>query len=473
MSSVTTTSLADTLFSSVPKLDASGLNWAVFLLHFQDAVEAKGYWGHFDGISECPAATKPEDLPATTADAPAPAAPSAEDLAAAINQWNKNKPSVKSLLTQKIPNSALMHIQNKKSVKKCWDTITSEYTKKGTFVQTDLWMHFLESKCPDKGNIQQFLDELHMEQEELATVGVDIDEKDYHSTIISSLPYSLANFTLNQLATAKLYSSTKTITPDTLISLISEEYKCQQVQRSCQNGGNGKAKDQDHDEALSVMLSEKFNGKGRFKRKPHEVCWNCGEKSHLEDKCLKPATDKKNDSLKSKSGTANAMIGSDSEDKGAFFMEPAFGSDSNGNESNDGGYGSDDDDGWFSERGSDWETEELSGVDGSEHGSLVDIDLDLVVATEPDELAALVGVGKVNLPHAKIYDSSCSKHLMPYHDALENFVEIPPKTFQAANKQTMSAVGMGEIIVDVPNGANILQLRLTEVLYSPEVGVME
>jgi len=85
MSSITVTSLADTLSSSVLKLDASGLNWAVFLLHFQDAIEAKGYWGHFDGTNEHPAALKPEDLPATTADAPAPATPSAKDLATAIN----------------------------------------------------------------------------------------------------------------------------------------------------------------------------------------------------------------------------------------------------------------------------------------------------------------------------------------------------------------------------------------------------
>ena len=52
MSSVT--ALADSLPSSVPKLDSSGLNWAIFSLHFQDAVEAKGYWGHFDGSTPCP-----------------------------------------------------------------------------------------------------------------------------------------------------------------------------------------------------------------------------------------------------------------------------------------------------------------------------------------------------------------------------------------------------------------------------------
>ena len=44
MSTVTATALANTLPSSVPKLEASGLNWVIFSLCFQDAVEAKGYW---------------------------------------------------------------------------------------------------------------------------------------------------------------------------------------------------------------------------------------------------------------------------------------------------------------------------------------------------------------------------------------------------------------------------------------------
>ena len=364
MTSVTATSLADTLPSSVPKLDTSGLNWAVFSIRFQDAVEAKGYWGHFDGISERPVAPKPEDLPVTpktaaapVADAPVPATPSAEDLAAAINQWDKDERSAKSLLTQKIPDSALMCIRNKKTIKERWNTITSEYTEKGAFAQTDLRTRFLESKCPDKGNVRQFLDELRMKREELATVGVDIDEKDYHSTIISSLPYSLANFASNQLAAAKLYSSTKTITPDALISLISEEYERQQVQRSHRSGGNGKAKDQDRDEALNVSSSGKSNGKGKFERKPRGVCWNCGEKGHFKDKCPKPAVDKKNDSSK-KSGVANIAIESDSDGEGAFFMDSESDSDE---DPSDGGYDSDGDEtDWFSEvesnkAGSSWD----------------------------------------------------------------------------------------------------------------------
>ncbi|KAF8197360.1 hypothetical protein BJ912DRAFT_1078178 [Pholiota molesta] len=45
------TSLSDTLPSSIPKLDATGMNWAIFSMCFQDAVEVKGFWDHFDGSS--------------------------------------------------------------------------------------------------------------------------------------------------------------------------------------------------------------------------------------------------------------------------------------------------------------------------------------------------------------------------------------------------------------------------------------
>ena len=54
MSTITTSSLSDTLPSSILKLDADSENWAIFLVCFMDAVEAKGFWGHFDGSSPVP-----------------------------------------------------------------------------------------------------------------------------------------------------------------------------------------------------------------------------------------------------------------------------------------------------------------------------------------------------------------------------------------------------------------------------------
>ncbi|KAF8797732.1 hypothetical protein BYT27DRAFT_7024607, partial [Phlegmacium glaucopus] len=52
--SATATSLSDTLPSSVPKLEMTGTNWAIFEICFRDAVEAKGFWGHFNGQTKWP-----------------------------------------------------------------------------------------------------------------------------------------------------------------------------------------------------------------------------------------------------------------------------------------------------------------------------------------------------------------------------------------------------------------------------------
>jgi hypothetical protein len=143
---------------------------------------------------------------------------------AQMAQWDKNEKSVKSLLTQKIPDSTLMHVHTKKTVQKHWAAIVSEYTEKGAYAQMDLRACFLEMRCSDKGNVHEFLDNLWVKCEELVTVGVDIDEKDYRSTIISSLLAALSNFASSQLASAWMWSPAGTISLDKLITLISEEY---------------------------------------------------------------------------------------------------------------------------------------------------------------------------------------------------------------------------------------------------------
>ena len=102
--SAASTSLSDQLPGSVPKLDPTRLNWAIFSVRFQDAVEAKGFWGHFDGSEPCPTAVNAEE-------------PTAEETTK-INQWKKEERSAKSLLTQKLPDSALMHVHTKLTVRR-------------------------------------------------------------------------------------------------------------------------------------------------------------------------------------------------------------------------------------------------------------------------------------------------------------------------------------------------------------------
>jgi hypothetical protein len=222
-----------------------------------------------------------------------------------------------------------MRIHSKKTVKERWDAIIVEYMSKGAYAQTDLHKKFMDMKCSDKGNVHEFLDSLRVKWEELAFVGVDIDEKDYRSTILASLPITLSNFASVQLAAARMWAPTKSIDPDNFISLINEEFDWQKEQQT-HHTGTGKSKDRDDDEAMSVnpgpsKAKEGRGGHGRhgkcgggrpsqFPRKPKGECWNCGEKGHYQDKCPSPLKNKP-----TKSGSANAAAADlDSEGEGAW-----------------------------------------------------------------------------------------------------------------------------------------------------------
>ena len=263
-------------------------------------MEAKGFWGHFDGSDPRPTLSSP----ATNAEIAAEA------------QWMKDERSAKSLLTQKIPDGTLMRIHTKTIVKLRWDAIVLEYTEKGDYTKTEMRAKFLESKCPEKGDTRDFLMDLRVKREELAKVGVSIDDKDYLSTIISSLPLSLSNFAAAQLAAARMFSASKSIDPDILISLLMEEADRQKSQKARRHGSK-KGTDTEGDEAFSA---EKKGRKGK-----REVeCWGCREKGHIRRNCPKSeskSSDKKDEGDKDVEPEAAGAAESDLEGEGAWCME--------------------------------------------------------------------------------------------------------------------------------------------------------
>ena len=121
------------------------------------------------------------------------------------------------------------------TVKERWDVVVKEFLKKSVYAQADLRAKFMGMKCLDKANPREFLDGLRLKREELVQAGVVVDEKNYFLVIILSLPMALSNFASNQLAAA-LFSSTKAMTPNDLLSMIMEESDRQWVQRLSQQG---------------------------------------------------------------------------------------------------------------------------------------------------------------------------------------------------------------------------------------------
>jgi hypothetical protein len=87
-----------------------------------------------------------------------------------------------------------------------------------------------------------------------------------------------------------------------------------------------------------------------------------------------------------------------------------------------------------------------------------------------EEVAAIISEGFRPAGRVDLYDSGSTQHLSPYHDQFTTYQEILLKSFTAANKQKFHAVGSGEMIIEVPDGADISKVKLTKVLYSPEIG---
>ena len=145
-------------------------------------------------------------------------------------------------------------------------------------------------------------------------MGVSIDDKDYLSTIISSLPLVLSNFAAAQLAAPRMFSASKSIDPDVLISLLIEEadrQTAQQVHRRSSKKGT----ENEGDEALSAELKGR-KGKGNMEVE----CWNCGEKGHFQRDCPKPKPSDEKDEGDSKAEATNTAE-SDSECEEAWCME--------------------------------------------------------------------------------------------------------------------------------------------------------
>jgi len=432
--SIATTSLSDALPSSIPKLDASGSNWAIFVFCFEDAIEAKEFWEHFDGTVSHPV---PADV----------AAPTTTEVAA-IAQWDKDERSAKSLLTQKLPDSTVVMVHGKKTVKERWDAVVMEFSKKSAYAQADMRAKFMAMRCPDKGNPREFLEGLRVKKEELAQAGVTVEEKDYFSIIISSLPYALSNFASSQLAAAQ-YLSSKKMTPEDLLSMLLEESDRQQAQFQRRRApGKGK---EDSNKALSADQSSRSKkGKGHAHKHADVTCWNCDDKGHISRNCKKPRRSKSKDDSGKKEGNAKA---SGSGSGSASAVEQV----------------KEEDGAWVAvEEELDW-FEEVAEAENDE-GKRDAVVEDLGDTSDSDEDEAFVIAETVESSGtAELYDSGCTNHISPYQSQFENFEQTSPRSFKAANKQTFSTIGKGDLVIDVPNGDTFTKLRLTDMQYSPNV----
>jgi hypothetical protein len=182
-------SMNDPLPTSIPRLEPTGSNWAIFSMQFQEAMEANQKWSHFSGSPARPA--------------PANASKATDEETKAMSDWDQEEVVTRYLLSQRLPNSTAVHLKTITSIKERWDKVKAKFSVKSQYVETDLLTAFNEMCCPRGGNVHAFLGSMHVKCEELAAVGVTMGEKEYRSAIIKSIPDEMSKFTSGPLTAAR------------------------------------------------------------------------------------------------------------------------------------------------------------------------------------------------------------------------------------------------------------------------------
>ncbi len=250
---------------NVPRLELSGSNWAIFLLRFQEAMEANQKWGHFDGSSTHPAPVDP-DKPT-------------DDEKAAQAEWDRNEMVAKYLLTQRMPDSAAVHLCHITLVVDCWTKVKTVFSVKSQYAEVDLLTSFSEMHCSAVSEVWAFLGQMCVKREELASVGVTITGKEYQSAILKSIPEEMSKFASALLTSARMFVPGTKIDPDVLIDHISEEADCLTAWRKHNKSVKGRGQQGGaQDEVLAAT------GDGR-KCKHKGKCHNCGKLGHWAQEC--------------------------------------------------------------------------------------------------------------------------------------------------------------------------------------------
>jgi hypothetical protein len=259
--------------ADIPRLEPDGTNWAIFSLRFCEAMQVTRHWGYFDGTTPCPS---PED----------PADPT-EDEIEAIKQWEYEDLVARYFLSQYLPDTTFMRLNQYPTAQLRWKYVSDEYTDKSVHVQKNLEQAFFEMRCPKGGDVRTFVTNLCYKREELATAGVLVTNKEYLRTVLRGIPEELAKFVSRLLSAAQLGHEVSTIDTCTLIGRICKEDE--RLKAHCawgkQNQGKNKRGSQTG-EPLAVTSSA-----GSKKKGCKGKCHNCNKAGHRARECRTPKKD--------------------------------------------------------------------------------------------------------------------------------------------------------------------------------------
>ena len=327
-------------------------------------------------------------------------------------RWMLDDRAVKTLISSSVPNPVFSQIKSHTAAKDVWNALKTLFEGRSALCLVDLGQRFQSTRCSETENIREHFNRLADLRDQLTSMGKVVTDAEYAAVLMGSLPPSYAG-TLGSIAAAAELSQTAA-TSSIVIKLATDEYDRRTISRA-------------NEEALLAQTQGK-DSKGRKPKRDVE-CTNCHRKGHLQAECWSK-------------GGGNEGGGPKRKKRGGKGKEK---SDSKGKQA-----------------------ESATAKDKSS-----DIEAWAAIEEVPDAEAVVpaMAVQDGGGMQSELYDSGASKHMSPYRKQFTTYRPINARPITAANNQVFHAVGMGDLEIRVPNGAESSKILLHDVLHVPDLSL--
>ena len=197
-----------------PSRTSDGKNWVIYEDRLTLSVQAHGLGRHLDGTTTTPKQPAVTQAPASrelTEEEKEKINTYEDDL----KEWLQKEAIVSQQVASTIPDSLYLKIRGKLMVKKAWDLLKSDFEKRSRIFMVDLRRSLQDERCEDNGNIRTHFDTMCTMCEDLAALGDDLNDKDFSTMLLRSLPRSYDSY--RSAVTAALSVLGTKLTPDALM----------------------------------------------------------------------------------------------------------------------------------------------------------------------------------------------------------------------------------------------------------------
>ncbi len=328
-------------FFKVPKLQADGSNWVTYKDRLQWALDARGVLNHIDTVvTELEVLIAKELSPTddSAADDPSEGAKVQADTVSITelvarsselrhDKWCSNEATVKQCIASSVPDSVFNRVKMKNTAKDIWDAVAQIFEGRSLMVAINLRQKMQNVSCGASNDVCAHFNKLAEMNENLFSIRVTLEDHEYASILIGSLPSIYEPTISSILASAKLGKTP--LDPDTVISLITDDFDRRELTKK-------RTKRDERDVAFHVDGCEGGGGRrsgGSFGRggsggRKNVTCHNCKKKGHFKADCWakgggmegKGPKGKKGEGKGGQGAVANVAEAKDDDDDGIWAV---------------------------------------------------------------------------------------------------------------------------------------------------------